>query len=314
MQPNKSGHLLVDDRPRDTGGHHIYWAEYGNPDSSNVWLILHGGYGHTFDMAKMTAFTGQRDIRIIDFHQRGLGYSTPCGEYRYNTVRDNIDDIVRLKEHLDIQKWGLFSWSLGAFFMAAHAYENPSACAALISYAPTFGTEDDYQVAEHKAPEQAGLHKDFHNAATGADIARSTYDKATTGDFWTRFEMYYQAMAIWQPDLAREDLYKSKTQQEWENFFQAYRIGAQIEYALINRYQDFLQNKASHNNLKAPVTLIFGDKDNWSDFNTTMDKILPESRIVRAADVDHDVHDPKAQRVIARQLQRNTPYRPFPSI
>jgi proline iminopeptidase len=86
--------------------HKIYYEEYGNKDGI-PFLFIHGGpgngvsdkYSSRFDLSK---------IYLIGFDQRGAGRSIPSASITNNTTKDLIEDIEKLRKHLNIKKWYLF--------------------------------------------------------------------------------------------------------------------------------------------------------------------------------------------------------------
>lgn len=70
--------------------------------------------------------------RIILFDQRGCGKSTPHGELQENTTWDLVEDIERLRSHLNIERWTVFGGSWGSTLALAYAQTHPDRCEALI--------------------------------------------------------------------------------------------------------------------------------------------------------------------------------------
>ena len=106
IKPNSSFYLPVD------SGHEIYVEECGNPDGIPV-IFVHGGPGAGCEPSNRRFFNPEV-YRIILFDQRGAGRSRPHAGLVNNTTRHLIDDMERIREHLDIEQWVLFggSWLL----------------------------------------------------------------------------------------------------------------------------------------------------------------------------------------------------------
>jgi proline iminopeptidase len=122
--PYKTGMLPVDDI------HTLYWEESGNPQGVPV-LFLHGGPGAG------TSPSGRRFFdptfyRIILFDQRGSGKSTPLGEIKQNTTTDLIEDIEKLRKHLNVEKWLIFGGSWGSTLSLAYGEHHPEHCLGFI--------------------------------------------------------------------------------------------------------------------------------------------------------------------------------------
>ena len=100
------GYLKVD------GIHSIYYHQYGNPTGVPV-LTIHGGPGGR-SKAKYTQLYNLEKYRIIMFDQRGCGKSLPVAEFTNNTTRDLVEDIEKLRLHLEIEKWHIHGPSWGS--------------------------------------------------------------------------------------------------------------------------------------------------------------------------------------------------------
>ncbi|MDP2248751.1 MAG: prolyl aminopeptidase, partial [Nitrosomonadales bacterium] len=107
--------------------HAIYYEECGNPSGKPV-LFLHGGPGSGCN-PNQRRFFDPTHYRIILLDQRGCGRSLPLGETSSNTIDDLVDDIDKLRQHLNMERWLVFggSWgsTLGMAYAIAHA-ENVS--------------------------------------------------------------------------------------------------------------------------------------------------------------------------------------------
>nr|WP_321440640.1 prolyl aminopeptidase [uncultured Hyphomonas sp.] len=124
IEPYQTGWLDVGD------GHNLYWEESGNPDGVPV-VYLHGGPGGALGPA-VRQFYDPEFYRIVYFHQRGAGRSTPLGETRANTTAHLISDIERLRQALDVPAWVVAGGSWGSTLALAYAEAHPHACLALL--------------------------------------------------------------------------------------------------------------------------------------------------------------------------------------
>lgn len=123
-QPARSGRLAV------TGGHELQWFEWGRPEGTPA-LLLHGGPGSGLSAFQARFFDPQR-LRVIGFDQRGAGLSTPAGATQNNTTADLLDDIVALREHLDLPRCLVVGGSWGATLALASAAHRPDAVSGLL--------------------------------------------------------------------------------------------------------------------------------------------------------------------------------------
>lgn len=124
IEPYSSRHLDVDSL------HSLYIEQCGNPDGLPV-LYLHGGPASGCKPDHRCFFDPGR-YRIILFDQRGCGRSRPYGELTDNTTRHLIDDIEQIRQHLNIEQWGLFGGSWGATLALLYAQRYPDTVSAMI--------------------------------------------------------------------------------------------------------------------------------------------------------------------------------------
>jgi proline iminopeptidase len=117
IEPFDSGHLAVDDL------HSIYYEQCGNPHGKPA-IFVHGGPGGGASPVHRR-FWDPAVYRIILFDQRGCGRSTPHAELRKNTTWDLVEDMERIREHLDIKRWQLFGGSWGSTLSLAYAQQHP---------------------------------------------------------------------------------------------------------------------------------------------------------------------------------------------
>lgn len=124
IEPFDSGHLRVDDL------HSIYYEQCGNPRGKPA-IFVHGGPGGG-SSAVHRRFWDPAVYRIILFDQRGCGRSAPHAELRDNTTWDLVEDMERIRERLDIERWQLFGGSWGSTLSLAYAQQHPERVTELI--------------------------------------------------------------------------------------------------------------------------------------------------------------------------------------
>jgi proline iminopeptidase len=117
IAPFRTGELPLDDT------HTMYFEESGNPKGVPV-VFLHGGPGAGAN-ASHRRFFDPKYYRIIIFDQRGSGRSTPLGEIKDNTTPLLIEDMERLRRHLEIENWFVFGGSWGSTLALAYAEFHP---------------------------------------------------------------------------------------------------------------------------------------------------------------------------------------------
>ena len=124
IQPYQKHRVSVSER------HTLYIEESGNATGIPV-LFIHGGPGGGSD-AKSRRFFDPEKFRIIVFDQRGAGKSKPHAELRENTTQHLVDDIEKIRKHLNINKWVLFGGSWGSTLSLLYAQAHPEKVLELI--------------------------------------------------------------------------------------------------------------------------------------------------------------------------------------
>ncbi|MCX7114740.1 MAG: prolyl aminopeptidase [Gammaproteobacteria bacterium] len=145
IEPYQTGMLSVDKT------HTLYWEQSGHPDGTPV-LFLHGGPGSGTDPSHRRFFDPTQ-YRIILFDQRGCGQSLPFSALEQNTTWDLVQDIEKLRIHLQIEQWVVFGGSWGSTLALAYAETHPSRVKALIVRGIFLGRAEElhwfYQFGAH---------------------------------------------------------------------------------------------------------------------------------------------------------------------
>ncbi|XP_027112723.1 proline iminopeptidase-like [Coffea arabica] len=124
IEPYSTGFLKVSDL------HTIYWEQSGNPNGHPV-VFLHGGPGGGTS-PNNRKFFDPAFYRIILFDQRGAGKSTPHACLVENTTWDLVNDIEKLREHLQIPEWQVFGGSWGSTLALAYSQSHPEKVTGLV--------------------------------------------------------------------------------------------------------------------------------------------------------------------------------------
>ncbi|CAF4223855.1 unnamed protein product, partial [Adineta steineri] len=124
IQPYKTGMLKVSDI------HTLYYEEVGNPSGKPV-VFVHGGPGGG-SVSSDRQFFDPEAYRIILYHQRGAGDSTPHACLEENTTWDLVEDLEKLRKHVNVDKWVVFGGSWGSTLSLAYAETHPERVKALI--------------------------------------------------------------------------------------------------------------------------------------------------------------------------------------
>jgi len=140
IEPHASGMLDVGD------GHSLYWEVSGNPAGKPA-VVLHGGPGSGSSPGLRRLFDPQR-YRIVAFDQRNSGRSTPWAgdpvvDLSTNTTQHLVDDIERLREHLEVDTWLVWGGSWGVTLGLVYAQQHPQRVTALVLAAVTNGDRSE---------------------------------------------------------------------------------------------------------------------------------------------------------------------------
>ncbi|MFT5219761.1 MAG: proline iminopeptidase [Planctomycetota bacterium] len=121
--------------------HQLYLEESGNADGIPV-IFLHGGPGGACEPAHRRFFDPER-YRIILLDQRGCGKSKPHASLEHNTTWDLVDDLEKIREFLDIDRWVVFGGSWGSTLALAYAETHPERVSGLILRGIFLAREED---------------------------------------------------------------------------------------------------------------------------------------------------------------------------
>lgn len=114
-----------------TGGlHQIYVEDCGNPQGIPV-VFLHGGPGAGSNENHRRYFNPDK-YRIVIFDQRGTARSLPGGCVEENTTWHLIEDMERIRDTLNIEKWVIFGGSWGATLGLLYAQARPGRVLGMI--------------------------------------------------------------------------------------------------------------------------------------------------------------------------------------
>ena len=131
IEAYESGLLDVGD------GHQLAYDISGNPEGIPA-VVLHGGPGGGVKPRNRQFFDPAK-YKIVIFDQRGAGKSIPNaaddleGSLVENTTPKLVEDIDKLRRHLNIETWGVvLGGSWGACLAVAYAEAYPQDCKSLL--------------------------------------------------------------------------------------------------------------------------------------------------------------------------------------
>jgi proline iminopeptidase len=115
--PRLEKYLQVDDT------HQLYICEYGNPQGIPA-VFCHGGPGSR-SKPKHAGYFNPDKYRIILFDQRGAGNSKPAGSLKDNNTHQLINDMEKIRQALQIDKWVILGGSWGSTLALLYAESYP---------------------------------------------------------------------------------------------------------------------------------------------------------------------------------------------
>jgi len=124
IDPYHSARLEVGD------GHSLYYEECGNPKGKPV-VFVHGGPGGGTS-PEDRRFFNPNHYRIILFHQRGSGFSTPAASIQENTTWKLVEDMEKLRLHLKVDRWQVFGGSWGSTLGLTYSILHPKRVTELV--------------------------------------------------------------------------------------------------------------------------------------------------------------------------------------
>lgn len=122
----------ISEQMLDVGeGHTLYVQDWGNKAAETPIIFLHGGPGGQVKDGQKQLFDPTRE-RVIFFDQRGCGQSIPYGSLDHNTTADIIDDISKIADKLQLEKFILVGGSWGSALAFFYGLTHPERVAAMV--------------------------------------------------------------------------------------------------------------------------------------------------------------------------------------
>ena len=186
------------------GTHTIYYEESGNPNGVPV-IFLHGGPG-CGTAPSCRQYFDPEFYRIILFDQRGSGKSTPRACLENNDTWHIIEDIEKIREKLNIDKWLVFGGSWGSTLSLCYAIKHPERVLGLVLRGIFLGRREDiewiYEVggASNFHPEAFERYISIIPEEERKDIIGAYYKRLTSEDKETR-EVAAKEWSMWEGSL-----------------------------------------------------------------------------------------------------------------
>ena len=186
------------------GTHTLYYDESGNPDGVPV-IFLHGGPG-CGTAPSCRQYFDPEFYRIILFDQRGSGKSTPRACLENNDTWHIIEDIEKIREKLNIDKWLVFGGSWGSTLSLCYAIKHPERVLGLVLRGIFLGRREDiewiYEVGgvSNFHPESFERYISIIPEEERKDIIGAYYKRLTSEDKETR-EVAAKEWSMWEGSL-----------------------------------------------------------------------------------------------------------------
>jgi proline iminopeptidase len=135
LKAYKTGYLKVSEL------HEIFYQLGGKPQGKPV-LILHGGPGGGCSSFYFRYFNPEK-FHIILHDQRGSSQSKPYAELKENTTQNLVEDIEKLRTHLNLGKVILFGGSWGTTLALAYAETYPQNVSGMVLRGVFTATKDE---------------------------------------------------------------------------------------------------------------------------------------------------------------------------
>lgn len=292
IEPYKKEKLKVSDI------HTLNVEQVGNPKGFPV-IFLHGGPGGGISPDHRRYFD-PKFYRIILFDQRGCGESTPHAELKENTTWDLVNDIEKIRSHLEVDRWLVFGGSWGSTLALAYAIVHPKQVAGLVLRGIFLCRPSEikwfYQEgASHIFPDYWDRYHDYIPEAERGDFVKAYYKYLTSPDATVRLE----AARIWSQWEAATSYLKIKPDaiEDFEDPERALAF-ARIEchYFINNaffRTNNFiLENAEKIKDIKGYI--VQGRYDVVCPARSAWDlhKAWPNSKISIVADAGHSASEP----------------------
>ena len=199
IEPFNSGNLSVSEI------HTLYFEEVGNPDGIPV-IFLHGGPGVGAQPAFRRFFNPQL-FRVIIFSQRGAPKSLPLGELHENDTWNVMEDIEKLRKHLDIKSWFIFGGSWCSTLAITYAIHHPKQVAGLVMRGIFLGAQGELDWlykdgASRFYPVEWDHFIDPIPVEEREDLVTAYYRRLTSSNHQTRLD-YARSWCAWEDSIIR---------------------------------------------------------------------------------------------------------------
>lgn len=272
--------------------HTLYIEESGNPEGKPV-ICIHGGPGGG-SSPKIRQFFNPQKYRIIQFDQRGCGKSTPHASLEENNTQFLIEDIEKIRKHLNIPKWMVWGGSWGSTLGLAYSQTNPEAVTEMVFRGIFMCRESElkwfYQEGASRIfPDAFEPYKNFIPEVEQDNLISAYYKRLTSKDEKTRLK----AAKLWTEwEMATSKLIQDpKLIENAENdLFSLAFARIECHYFINNAFlepEQLLKN--AHKIAHIPCTIVQGRYDVVCPVTSawSLHKALPKSELFIISNAGH---------------------------
>ena len=304
IEPHQTGMLPV------TDGHTLYFEVSGNPNGKPV-VFLHGGPGGNAGPDDRRFFDPKL-YRIVLFHQRGAGRSTPAASLHENTTWKLIADLETLRTHLGIEKWQVFGGSWGSTLALSYAIQHPTRVTELVLRGIFMLRKKELDWfykdgASHLFPDVWEKFRDHIPEAERSDFIRAYYSRLTDPDPkvqlaaaipWTSWEMATLRLYT-SPDLLKAlvtDDFAIKIARIETHFF--------VNHGFFEHENWILDQVDRIRHI--PTVIVHGRYDVVCPLGSAWDlrRVWPEAKLMIIPDAGHAASEPGTARALVAATDR----------
>lgn len=302
IEPYETGYLRVSDI------HEIYYELCGNPEGTPL-FVLHGGPGGG-SSPYMRRFFDPDKFLIVLYDQRGAGKSRPFAEVRENTTQLLVEDIEKLRKHLDISRMILFGGSWGTTLALAYAEAHPGNVRGMVLRGVFAGTSEEIDHFYH-----GGVGKFFPKAYEQLLSALPEPEKRPLPEYLLELiktddpieqKKYSMAWARYEVKIGVLEISDERVDEILEHY-------NPLAFALLENYYMangcFLKEgqliQSADKIRDIPITMVNGRYDMICPPQTaySLHKMLPLSKLIIVESAGHWMGDPNIESALLRAMR-----------
>ena len=269
-------------------GYSLHVIDWGNRDAKTPFIFLHGGPGGGIKDSQKVDFDPKAQ-RVIFFDQRGCGESLPTGELKDNDTERLAEDITKIADYFEIDKFNLFGYSWGSTLALYYAITRPERVKNII-IGGVFSGENDLEEMLNRCetffPDRyerfldatPAEHRDNPTAYHLARAFRGTPEEQKHSIYW--LDYLESTLASFDSDFRPDKNYES---------YLPDKMRIELHYVRNNCFmeKDFLLHNA--HKITAPTYIIQGRCDMVCppDYAYKIHKEIPDSKIYFANSNHH---------------------------